>query len=118
MTLKARWIISVNFRETDQMVLEAANEIALREDTSLTEILRTALRQYVDARTYTLGSTKKMDEFLDRINIDPQYLQLLTPSALKGWEDTQILSFARQLRARKEEISFELKRRGYLFDWR
>jgi hypothetical protein len=119
--LKSRWVFPVNFRQEDQQVLEVLIRIAKEGETTLTDVVRTALNEFAAARNRGAGVTK-MDEFLEvnqdsLIRDNPVYRELLTPDRLRGWQDTDLLLFSRAIRSRKFELEAELKKRGYHFQW-
>jgi len=41
----------------------------------------------------------------------------LTREELKTWEDSDLIYVAKSIRARKQELEVELRRRGYHFIW-
>lgn len=120
MTIKPRWVHPLNFREQDKPVLDQAMELAKREGTDLTNVIRRALQEYVQRTTAVSSSSAKMDAFLQdgEYRAYPQYTKVLTPEELKEWSDPDLLAFAKFTRSRKQEIHAELKRRGfYMFEW-
>jgi len=56
---------------------------------------------------------------LMNISIHPLgiHSKLLTPEDLKLWTDSDVLTLAKQIRSRKQELDFELRKRGYFFQW-
>lgn len=117
MPLKPRWVHPLNFRAQDKETLDAALQIAKKDGTNLTEIIRIALKEYAEKHGLEACATK-MDSFLEKNPaLKPEYLEILTPALLKAWSDGEVLGFARQVRARRQEIEAELRRRGYRFEW-
>ncbi len=107
----------MNFRAQDKETLDAAVQIAKDQGSNLTEIIRIALKEYTEARAKTTAITR-IDDFLDKSRVNPQLVEVLNPSILKEWPDGEAIRFAKLLRARMQEIDFELRRRGFYFDWR
>jgi hypothetical protein len=116
MVLKPRWVHPLNFREEDKETLDAALQIAKSDGSSLTDVIRIALKEYAGSRLRGNQDTIKMDDFL-RSTVNPQYLEILTPTVLKEWTDNEVLTFAKLVRARRQEIEHELRKRGYFFEW-
>jgi hypothetical protein len=58
-----------------------------------------------------------MDDFLDHSEVNPIFQEVLSPTELKGWVDSDLLFFAKLIRGRKQEIESELKKRGFHFVW-
>ncbi|HXQ93377.1 MAG TPA: hypothetical protein VN739_10265 [Nitrososphaerales archaeon] len=114
LTLKPRWVHPLNFREEDKAVLDAAVLVAKNEGSNLTNVIRDALRVYTDQKLQG-DVNQKLDKFVNESY--PHYRKMLTPEELSEWADADILDFARLIRARKQEIEFELKKRGYYFQW-
>jgi hypothetical protein len=115
--VKARWTIPINMRLEDKPVLDAALNIAKEEGTNITKIFRRALYEFVGRKVESSGM-KKMDEFLDRSSMsDPIFNRVLTPKELRNWPEVDLVSAAKQIRARKEELDSELRRRGFYFKW-
>jgi hypothetical protein len=116
--LKPRWVHPQNFREEDREILQAALDIAERDKTDLTGVIRTALSEYVKKSQQQSGKYSKLDEFLkDSQFVGENYSEILTPVRLKQWETEELLDFAKKIRARKEELEAELRRRRYYFRW-
>jgi len=114
LTLKPRWVHPLNFREEDKAVLDAAVLVAKNEGSNLTNVIRDALKIYTTAKLQGDGYHK-----LDKYVNDPflYYRKMLTPEELREWIDTDVLDIARLIRSRKQEIEFELRKRGYYFKW-
>jgi hypothetical protein len=103
-------------RSQDKPVLDAALAIAKIEGTDITTIVRNALAEFVKTKARTEG--RKMDEFLDGSVIsNPISNRVLTPDVLRRWPERDLLDAAKVVRARKEELDSELRRRGYYFRW-
>jgi len=114
LTLKPRWVHPLNFRAEDKVVLDAAVLIAKTEGSNLTNVIRDALKVYT-AMKLQREVNQKLDRFVNESY--PQYRKILTPEELSKWIDSDVLDIARLIRARKQEIEFELRRRGYYFQW-
>jgi hypothetical protein len=116
MVPEPRWTIPVNIRSKDKPILDAVLNIAKSEGVEITTLVRTALAEFVTRRNG--GSSQKLDNFLaDPALSEPFYYQVLSPSKLNGWDEEELLRMAKLIRARKEELDSELRRRGYLFRW-
>jgi hypothetical protein len=116
-TLKPRWTHPLNFRLEDKAVLDAAILIGRNEGNSLTGVIRTALKEYVSSK---LGQAPliKIDDFFDGpINSSYDYKRILGPKDLETLTDQSVLHMARLIRARKEELESDLRRRGFYFRW-
>lgn len=115
--LKPRFVHPLNFRLEDKPILDQAIEIAKREGTNLTEVVRIALAEY----TSRIGtkSTAKMDEFLkdSSYRAFPEFSRILKPEELGTWTDAEVLMLAKMTRSRKQELHMELRRRGFYFEW-
>jgi len=107
----------VNFRQEDKAVLDAAILIGKDEGSSLTGVIRTALKEYVSSKVRQ-APLIKIDDFFDgSINSSEDYKQILDPKELEALTDESVLYMARLIRARKEELEYDLRRRGYYFRW-
>jgi len=63
---------------------------------------------------------RKMDEFMTGNSSNSRedfFSVLLTPEILKGFSDTEIMSLAKTVRARRQELDGELRKRGYFLKW-
>jgi hypothetical protein len=116
MPLKARWVHPLNFREQDKAILDAAVFLARREGSDLTNVIREALKEYTSTKLLK-EQGQKLDLFIGDPTFTSPVDKLLTRDELKAWHDSDVLHFARLIRARKEELDFELGRRGYHFRW-
>jgi len=114
LTLKPRWVHPLNFRAEDKAVLDAAVLIAKKDGSNLTNVIRDALRAYTTEKLQG-EIDQKLDEFVN--GYYPHYRKMFTPDELRGWIEADILDIARLIRARKQELEFELRRRGYYFQW-
>jgi len=94
--------------------LDAAILVAKKEDSNLTNVIRDALRVYTTEKLQG-DVNQKLDKFVSEYY--PHYRKMLTPKELREWIDADVLDLARLIRARKQEIEFELKKRGYYFQW-
>ena len=106
-------------RAQDKQVLDAALSIAKNEGRDITSIFRMALAEFVKTRS-SIKEGRKMDEFLDKgseILGSPRFDWILTPKELKRWSDVGLINFAKVVRARKQEIDSEIRKRGYFFKW-
>ncbi len=107
-------------QEAGQTCARPAFAIAKADGTEITTLIRTALKEYVGIRQE--GSqearSKKMDDYLEsspfELVIHPKPL---TREDLRQWADSDVLTAARHVRARKQELDFELRGRGYYFRW-
>ncbi|HXQ91791.1 MAG TPA: hypothetical protein VN739_02200 [Nitrososphaerales archaeon] len=117
MVPQPRWTIPINMRSRDKPMLDAALEIAKIEGLDLTSIFRNALQEYITSRLDSLkdDGIKKMEEYLDSSSV--LHSLLLSPDKLKGWTDSEVVTFAKLIRARKEELEIELRKRDYYFRW-
>jgi len=116
MAPQPRWTVPVNMRSQDKEVLDSALRIAKSEGSDITSVFRTALAEFVRTRTRSEG--RRMDEFLDSSTTsDLNCNRILTPGELRTWSEVEILVAARVVRARKQELDSELRRRGYFFKW-
>jgi len=111
-----RWTIPINIRSQDKPIMDALLEIAVNNRSDITNVVRSALAEYVKR----LGSggesqaTSKVDHYLD----SPfAVTKILTPGELNQWTDSDVLALAKVIRARQQELEFELRRRGYRFSW-
>ncbi len=117
LTLKPRWVHPLNFRQEDKAVLDAAILIGKDEGSSLTGVIRSALKEYVSSKN---GQTPllKIDDFIEgSLNSSYDYKRQLSPKELEELTDESVLHMARLIRARKEELESDLRRRGYYFRW-
>jgi hypothetical protein len=114
-----RFSFPVSFRAVDKPIFDALVGIAREERCNLTSVFRTALTEFVKSRTEKEQAWRKLDEFLvnNSAMAEPIYNRILTPSELRSWTDSEVLCAAKLVRARKEELDLELRRRGYLFRW-
>jgi predicted transcriptional regulator len=117
LALKPRYIFPLSFREEDRDILDATIQLAKEENSNPTRIMREALRQYTKSKLKS--DNVKLDEFIDdhTREVDPIYRRVISSTELKGWNDGDVLWFAKLVRARKQELESELKRRGYHFVW-
>jgi hypothetical protein len=118
MVVQPHYTIPVNVRPRDTPTIQAAKEIAQRENKQMTTIFREALAEYVDRRKLSAGSFK-LEQYIgsESVTNNGSLEKVLVPGALKLWGDSELLSFAKKLRARTQEIDAELRRRGYYFKW-
>ena|SRR5579862_6124372 len=116
MAPQPRWTVPINMRLQDKSILDAALRIAKNEGSDITTVFRSALAEFV--RTRALPEGEKMDKFLDNSEMsDPIYNRILTPGELRKWTDSDLLGVSKRVKARREELDFELRRRGYFFKW-
>jgi hypothetical protein len=117
MALKPRYVFPLSFRQEDREILDAAIQIAKEENSNPTRVMREALRQYTKSKLKS--DNVKLDEFFNdhTQGVDPIYRKVFSSTELKEWNDADVLWFARLVRARKQELESELKRRGYHFVW-
>jgi hypothetical protein len=77
--IKPRWLHPQNFRGEDREILQAALDIAERDKTDLTGIIRTALAEYVKKAQQRPGKNSKLDEFLkDSQFVGENYREILS----------------------------------------
>ena len=120
MTPKPRYVLPLNFRAEDKPLLDRIVLLAKKEDENLTAVIRTALNEFAERRCATLerGETHRIEEFCPPpFGAKPVFGDMLTPARLKRWQDDELLSAAKTIRARKQELDSELRRRGYYFSW-
>ena len=118
MVPRHRWNVPVNFRFCDKYILDAALEIAVRENKQLTSIFREALTEYIERRKQGLGSIKLEQYFGPGSPPESMTLEkVLVPSELKVWTEPDLLCFARKVRARSQELNLEMKKRRIFFKW-
>ena len=115
MSPQARWTVPVNIRPRDKPILDAAVALAEKEGTDITTVFRNAVAEYVRTKLAGNGISRKMDDYFDSSLHSP--LKLLSREELKQWTDSDVISAAKQVRARKHELESELRRRGYYFRW-
>src|ERR1022692_2468040 len=116
MAPQPRWTVPINMRSQDKPVLDAALAIAKIEGTDITTIVRTALAEFVKTKARAEG--RKMDEFLDHSEMsNPIYNRVLTAHELRRWSESDLLDAAKVVRARREELDSELRKRGHYFRW-
>ena len=99
-------------------MIEAAKEIAQRENKQMTVVFRQALQEFIERRKLGEGSIK-LEQYLGPDAAPNSVLleKVLTPDALKLWSDADLLCLAKKLRARTQEIDGALRLRGYRFRW-
>jgi len=115
--VEAHHSVPVNMRPRDAPMIEAAKEIAQRENKQMTTIFREALAEYVERRKILSGGTK-LEQFMSGSPSDnPSLDKVLVPSDLKGWSEPDLLTFARKVRARAQELSLEMRKRKIIFQW-
>ena len=96
-------------------MLDAALKIARSDGSDITNVFRTALAEFVRKRALSEG--EKMDKFLNPETSTLIYNRILTPGELRKWSDSDLLNASKRVKSRKEELDFELRRRGYFFKW-
>ena len=117
--VQAHFTIPVNIRPRDRALIDAALEIAQRENKQLTSIFREALAEYLERRKPGEGSLK-LEQYLDSQPLTSSGASLekmLVPSELRKWSDTDLLCVARKVRSRAAELELELKKRRIFFRW-
>lgn len=104
-------------------------EIAEREKTDLTHIIRDALQLYANTKREQLangGSThpsipgEKIEDYLEHPGSlhEPARIDgVLKPCDLDLWSEEILLRYAKHLRSRKEEVDSALRRRGFYIRW-
>ena len=116
MTVEPRYTLVVNIRSKDKPILDAAQKIAMKEGCDMTTVVRTALSEYVIAKSSNEG--QKLDSFLDRTETDsPIYNKVLTPRELANWSEASLLDTAKRIRARQQELDSALRKRKIIFRW-
>jgi hypothetical protein len=113
------YTIPVNIRPRDAPTIEAAKEIAQRENKQMTAIFRQALEEFVARRKMGEMSVKLEQYFgSECVPTNITLEKVLLPSELKNWTDKDLLSLSKKVRARSQELDRELRRRGFLlFRW-
>jgi L-rhamnose isomerase len=112
-----RWTVPVNFRVQDKKILDDALNIAKSENKDITTIFRLALEEFVKTKTRSADGLK-LDKFLDNSKVGTQVFdRILKPVELMKWSDSSLLAISKLLRSRRQELDFELRRRGFYFDW-
>jgi len=96
--------------------LDAAVLVAKMEGSNLTNVIRDSLKVYTTTKLQG-DANEKLDRFVNSSESDRCYRKQNTPAELKGWIDADVLDLARIIRARKQELEFELRKRGYYFRW-
>ncbi|MDA4130367.1 MAG: hypothetical protein OK457_06315 [Thaumarchaeota archaeon] len=118
MVVQPHFTVPVNIRSKDRPIMDAALEIAKRENKQVTSIFREALAEYVQRRKLGEGSLR-LESYLgpESVPITLTLEKVLVPSDLKPLSDPDLLSFAKRVRARAQELELELRKRGYNFRW-
>jgi hypothetical protein len=119
MVLKPRWVVPLNFRSEDKALLDNAMFLAKKEELNITEIIRNALTEYTRRKLNLseAAESHKIDEFLVSNSRENSIPNILTREELKSWQDSDVLSVAKMVRARKQELEIELRKRGYYLVW-
>jgi hypothetical protein len=118
MVVQPHYSIPVNIRPKDRPMMDAALEIAERENKQVTTIFREALAEYIQRRKQSAGSAKLEQYFgSESAQGNASLEKVLVPSQLQAWTDADLLSFARKLRGRAQELDRELRIRGFRFQW-
>ena len=120
MAPKPRYVLPLNFRAEDKPLLDQIVLLAKNEDANITTVVRSALSEFAERRQTMKkqGETHKIEEFCpSNFDAKSSLHDVLTPAELKGWEEGELLKMARRIRGRKQEIDFELRKRGYFFSW-
>ncbi len=108
----------VSFRQVDEPIFDALVSIARKEGCNVTSVFRLALTEFVESKTRSDSTGRKLDEFLDKSAMSaPIYNEMLTPVELRSWMESDLLHAAKLVRGRKDELDHELRRRGYVFRW-
>ena len=119
MVLKPRWVVPLNFRWEDKPLLDNAIFLAKKEECKITDIMREALVEYTRRKLNLCeaGVTHKIDEFVVPNSKVEVFANILTRDELKTWQDNDVLMFAKMIRARKQELEAEIRRRGFYLSW-
>jgi hypothetical protein len=119
MVLKPRWVVPLNFRSGDKPLLDNVIFLAKKEELRITDIIRDALIEYTRRKLdlCEASGTHRIDEFIASNFKEDSLSGILTREQLKTWQDSDVINFAKMVRARKQELEFELRRRGYHFSW-
>jgi len=118
--VKARFTFPLNFRDSDREILEALEQIAKRNETNLTTIIRGALKEYALGKSGKIADTIKIDSFFgDNVTIDklPAFQKVNSPEMFRQISDSELLTFAKMIRSRKQETEGELRKRRFYFTW-
>jgi hypothetical protein len=115
---KARWCHPVNFRSEDGDLLAKAIEIAKHDQTTLTEMIRTAMRNYVQSKALPEG-TPRLDSFFVESSVAFALLEekLLGIQEVQKFSDEELLRLSKRTRARQQTLEAELRKRGFYFRW-
>lgn len=111
-----RYCHSVNFRESDQVLLQDALTVAESERIDFTSLVRRAIGEYVATKKKEANNGNgKIDQYVEETknSIAHAIDMVLKQNDLEEWSDQDLLVFARKLRARTEEVGAALKARGY-----
>jgi hypothetical protein len=119
MAPKPRWVVPLNFRSGDKLLLDSVLFLAKKEEVHITDIIRDALLEYTKRKLdlCETSGTHRIDEFLASNLREGSLSGILTREELKTWQDSDVTHFAKMVRARKQELESELRRRGHHFPW-
>ena len=96
LTVKARWVHPLNFREEDRPVLDLLEVIAKKEESDLTNVIRKALREFTQ-RECAKPPSSSMDDFIRDPGFKalPPFSHILRPEELKSWTNEEILHLSK-----------------------
>jgi len=119
MAPKPRWVVPLNFRSEDKPLLDNVLFLAKKEELHITDIIRDTLLEYTKRKLdlCEASGTHRIDEFLASNLRQGSLSGILTREELKTWQDSDVTNFAKMVRARKQELEIELRRRGFYFSW-
>ncbi len=103
-----RYTIAINIRKQDKFILDSLISLSQSDRCDITTVARRALEYDVQNRRKTAGEdgARKMDEFIagnSSYSHEDLFSTLLTPEILKEFSDSEIMSFAKIVRARRQE---------------
>ena len=110
MVPRPRSVVPLNFRSGDKPLLDNVIFLAKKEELHITDIIRDALLEYTKRKLdlCEASGTHRIDEFMAANFRDDSLSGILTREELKTWQDSDVISFAKMVRARKQELEFEL----------
>jgi len=111
--------LAVNLRSQDKFILDGLVTLSQIDRCDITTAARRGLEYYIQYRKKKSGDngTKKIDEFISEIPHRDMLSTILTPDLLKGLSDSEIMLLAKIVRARRQELDAELRKRGFYMKW-
>jgi len=122
LTTHVRATLPLNFRHVDLELLDFLEERATIEGCTITSLVRKILFEYAEREKQKISSRSdlRIDRFFENSNMKCEISssKVLTPDVLRTFTDSEIVRLAKLIRARKQEVSSEFRRRNYLlFSW-